>query len=66
MRFTGATPLYKESEPPERECYLSVKLPLSLYNGLVALAASHERSISGETRWLIRQAAEEAGFWEEP
>jgi hypothetical protein len=30
VRSAGATPLYEESEPPERECHLGVKLPVGL------------------------------------
>jgi hypothetical protein len=66
VRSAGATPISEENEPPQRACHLSVRLPLNVYNALVALAAADERSIAGEVRWLIRQKAEESGLlWEE-
>jgi hypothetical protein len=68
VRSTGTTHLHEATEPTPRTCHLSVMLPLRLYEALISMASDHERSISGEIRWLVREKAEEAGLmsmWDE-
>jgi hypothetical protein len=68
VQSQGATPLYEANEPPQRQCQLTVKLSVNLYNALAEMAAAEERSIAGHVRWMVKQRAEEAGLlsvWDE-
>jgi hypothetical protein len=62
VRSRGTRRLHEATEPTERTCHLSVTLPKNLYDALISMAADHERSISGEIRWVIREKADESGL----